>query len=396
MLELIAHRGPDDAGLMVDDRCVLGHRRLSIIDLSPAGHQPMASADGRLWITYNGEVYNYLELRGSLEELGRAFRTETDTEVLLQAYEEWGTAALDRLNGMFAFAIWDRQRRSLFCARDRLGSQALLLRGCERSVSVRVGDQGALRRPELSRAPNDARVLDFLAWGLADHTSETMFAGVLQLPAGSYMRVDARGVGEPVRWYTPHAQAGIRPGRQRCDSSSKARSSSVCGATCRSACSCPAEWTRRPCLRWPLRSSGVAEAASPSRSRLVRASPRSTSTGTPRHCSERRDRETRISCPPATNSRPRSTRSSGSSTSLSTTRRCTRIESFSSWLAVTGSSCCSTGPGVTRRCRDITTCTTQRCSSPCCAKGASCASFARFATAARSSVSRTDEPRRIS
>ena len=105
MLELIAHRGPDDAGVIVDDPCALGHRRLSIIDLSPAGHQPMASADGRLWITYNGEVFNYPELRSTLEELGRAFRTETDTEVLLQAYEEWGEGALAPSDVLKAFGL---------------------------------------------------------------------------------------------------------------------------------------------------------------------------------------------------------------------------------------------------------------------------------------------------
>ena len=203
MLELIAHRGPDDAGVLVDDPCVLGHRRLSIIDLSPAGHQPMASADERLWITYNGEVYNYLELRASLEDLGHTFRTETDTEVLLQAYEEWGERALDRLNGMFAFAIWDRQHRSLFCARDRFGVKPFYYAVANGRFLFASEIKALFADPALSRAPNDPRVLDYLAWGATDHTSETMFAGVLQLPAGSYMRVDARGVGESLRWYTP-------------------------------------------------------------------------------------------------------------------------------------------------------------------------------------------------
>ena len=203
MLELIAHRGPDDAGVLVDHPCVLGHRRLSIIDLSPAGHQPMSSADGRLWITYNGEVYNYLELRASLEELGRSFRTETDTEVLLQAYEEWGERALDRLNGMFAFAIWDRQRRSLFCARDRFGVKPFYYAVANGRFRFASEIKALFADRELQRAPNDARILDYLAWGASDHTQETMFAGVLQLPAGSYVRVDAQGVDQWVRWYTP-------------------------------------------------------------------------------------------------------------------------------------------------------------------------------------------------
>ncbi len=211
MLELIAHRGPDDAGLMVDHGCVLGHRRLSIIDLSPAGHQPMPSADGRLWITYNGEVYNYLELRGSLEELGRTFRTETDTEVLLQAYEEWGTAALDRLNGMFAFAIWDRQRRSLFCARDRLGVKPFYYAAANGRFRFASEIKAFFADPAFPREPNDARVHDYLAWGFADHTADTMFDGISQLPAGSYLSVDEQGIHEPVRWYGPHARPVSQP-----------------------------------------------------------------------------------------------------------------------------------------------------------------------------------------
>ena len=203
MLELIAHRGPDDAGLLVDDGCVLGHRRLSIIDLSPAGHGPMASADGNLWITYNGEVYNYLELRASLQELGRTFRTATDTEVLLQAYEEWGAAALDRLNGMFAFAIWNRREESLFCARDRFGVKPFYYAVAHGRFRFASEIKSLFADPELQRAPNDARVYDYLAWSLTDHTPETMFAGIYQLAAGCHMRVDEHGVGEPTRWYAP-------------------------------------------------------------------------------------------------------------------------------------------------------------------------------------------------
>jgi asparagine synthase (glutamine-hydrolysing) len=211
MLELIAHRGPDDAGVLVDGPCVLGHRRLSIIDLSPAGHQPMASADGRLWITYNGEVYNYLELRAALEELGRTFRTETDTEVLLQAYEEWGEGALDRLNGMFAFAIWDRQRQSLFCARDRFGVKPFYYAVAEGRFRFASEIKALFADPALSRAPNDERVLDYLAWSSVDHTSDTMFAAVSQLPAGSWLRVDEAAVGAAARWYVPRPRSLSNP-----------------------------------------------------------------------------------------------------------------------------------------------------------------------------------------
>jgi asparagine synthase (glutamine-hydrolysing) len=123
MLADIGYRGPDASGqrCLQPDGVALGHRRLSILDLSDAGRQPMASRNGRFWIVYNGEIYNYLEIRRELEALGWSFRSESDTEVLLCAYEKWGAAALDRFMGMYAFAIWDRERRELFAARDRLG-----------------------------------------------------------------------------------------------------------------------------------------------------------------------------------------------------------------------------------------------------------------------------------
>ncbi|TMB04204.1 MAG: hypothetical protein E6J64_13090 [Deltaproteobacteria bacterium] len=125
MTEVIAHRGPDGSGLHVDGPVALGHRRLSIIDLSTAGAQPMTNEDGTVWITFNGEIYNFLDLRAELEARGHAFRSHCDTEVLVHGYEEWGEALPERLCGMFAFAIWDARRRRLFLARDRLGKKPL-------------------------------------------------------------------------------------------------------------------------------------------------------------------------------------------------------------------------------------------------------------------------------
>jgi asparagine synthase (glutamine-hydrolysing) len=132
MLKAIEHRGRDDEGVWTSApietagrRVSFGHRRLAIIDTSSAGHQPMCSADGRFVVTFNGEIYNYRELRRRLEGLGRAFRTDTDTEVLLEAFAEWGAACLEHLNGMFAFAMWDARERTLTLARDRLGVKPL-------------------------------------------------------------------------------------------------------------------------------------------------------------------------------------------------------------------------------------------------------------------------------
>ena len=132
MNDALAHRGPDDKGVFVGDVVGLGHRRLSIIDLSEAGHQPMATSDGRYQIVYNGELYNYKELKFELQRVpsgskGKAFffQTNTDTEVILAAYERWGRECLTKFNGMFAFAIWDSQEEELFVARDKMGIKPL-------------------------------------------------------------------------------------------------------------------------------------------------------------------------------------------------------------------------------------------------------------------------------
>ncbi|MBW2066377.1 MAG: asparagine synthetase B, partial [Deltaproteobacteria bacterium] len=125
MTDAIAHRGPDGEGFYIDSLIGLGHRRLAIIDLSPLGHQPMISARGDCIISYNGEIYNFQELRVELESKGYPFRSKTDTEVVLNAYSEWGPDCVLKFNGMFAFAIWDREKQELFLARDRYGIKPL-------------------------------------------------------------------------------------------------------------------------------------------------------------------------------------------------------------------------------------------------------------------------------
>src|SRR5690348_11523894 len=127
MLDAMAHRGPDDRGteVLADGALVLGHLRLSILDLSPLGHQPMASADRTAWIVYNGEVYNFRQIRTELVSRGWRFRSDSDTEVILAAYREWGLDAVERFRGMFAFALWDGARRQLHLCRDRFGVKPL-------------------------------------------------------------------------------------------------------------------------------------------------------------------------------------------------------------------------------------------------------------------------------
>ena len=141
MSATLAHRGPDDEGLFEDDHVSLAHRRLSIIDLSERAHQPMATEDGSLVMIYNGEVYNFRSLRTELEKEGYRFQSDSDSEVVLKAFHRYGRRCLSRLNGMFAFAIYDRKRRKLFLARDRLGVKPYLLPLGRFELSLRVGDQ---------------------------------------------------------------------------------------------------------------------------------------------------------------------------------------------------------------------------------------------------------------
>src|SRR5215212_4785222 len=134
MVAMIRHRGPDGFGFYLDDRCGLAHARLSILDLA-GGAQPMASDDGTVWMTFNGEVFNYLELRGQLAARGHRFRTRSDTEVIIHAYQEWGEAAWGKFNGQFAIGIWDAAKRQLWLARDRVGIAPLFYAKTSRSLA---------------------------------------------------------------------------------------------------------------------------------------------------------------------------------------------------------------------------------------------------------------------
>ncbi len=178
------HRGPDDGGVFSDGAVALGHRRLSIIDLSSAGHQPMCSADGRLAIVFNGEIYNYVELRNELRGLGHDFRTETDTEVLLQAFAAWGPDCLDRLVGMWAFAIHDRSNQSVFLSRDRLGIKPLCwLEGPKQFAFASEAKALVTAFPE-RRRENRETIARFLPSGQLCDSDATFFDGIQVLPPG--------------------------------------------------------------------------------------------------------------------------------------------------------------------------------------------------------------------
>src|SRR5262245_35471195 len=183
----LAHRGPDGEGTFIDRGVVLVHRRLAIIDPTPAGRQPMTTPDGRYSIVFNGEIYNYRELRGELEETGVRFRTSSDTEVLLALVSEGGIEALGRARGMFALGLLDARERCLTLARDRFGIKPLYIAPRTHGVAF-ASEIGALRRAALvDRDVSPAGVLAFLAWSYVP-APLTWLRGVESLPAGTWKR----------------------------------------------------------------------------------------------------------------------------------------------------------------------------------------------------------------
>jgi asparagine synthase (glutamine-hydrolysing) len=191
MLARIAHRGPDDEGVYVaetsrQERVGLGHRRLSIIDLSPAGHEPMSDNKGVVWLTYNGEIYNFKEIRNQLKALGHQFKSNTDAEVIIYAYLEWGYECLTRFNGMFAFAIWDARDESLFLARDRLGIKPLYYSQTPAGFAFASEIKALLAVPEHQREVDLVALDQFLTF-LWTPGSRTLFSNVFKLPPAHYL-----------------------------------------------------------------------------------------------------------------------------------------------------------------------------------------------------------------
>ena len=193
MAEVLRHRGPDDSGSFVQGGVGLGFRRLSILDLSPSGHQPMASSDGRYVIVFNGEIYNYVELRKELTKLGFAFRSSGDTEVLLSAYAAWGRDCLAKLNGMWAFLIYDTARGVLFGSRDRFGVKPLYRYHTGDRVLFASEIKAILSSGYCAAETNWRAVSSFLIQQRLDTTDETFFRGIDKVPAGSAFELDLRG-----------------------------------------------------------------------------------------------------------------------------------------------------------------------------------------------------------
>lgn len=202
MCDLLAHRGPDGEGAHVDGPVGLGHRRLAIIDLSPSARQPMASEDRQLWITYNGEVYNFQALRADLAGRGHRFRSQSDTEVILTAYREFGVGCLERLRGMFAFAIWDARAQTLFLARDRLGKKPLYYLLDGDGIAFASEAKAFLADPSFKARPNPEAISHYLTYQYVP-SPLTAFQGLRKLPPAHYLLVqDGKVLTE--RYWTLH------------------------------------------------------------------------------------------------------------------------------------------------------------------------------------------------
>jgi len=204
MTELLRHRGPDDAGVAIIGPAALGHRRLSIIDLSAAGHQPMTDDIGDLYIVFNGEIYNFAEVRRELESHGERFRSRSDTEVILKSYRRWGPSFLTRLNGMFAFAIWDSRRRSLFAARDRLGEKPFFYRRTAGGLAFASELKALLADPEMDRRIDVAALDEFLTFGYIA-APRSILQGVSKLLPGEYVTYENDRIETRRYWELPVA-----------------------------------------------------------------------------------------------------------------------------------------------------------------------------------------------
>jgi len=200
MTDCLRHRGPDDSGIYVDQNVGLGHARLSILDLSPAGHQPMSNDDQTIWVTFNGEIYNFQEIRKELEQKGYKFKSNSDTEVIIKSYEEWGLKAVEKYRGMFAFAIWDKKREKLYLVRDRAGVKPLYYYINNEVFLFSSELKSFHKHPNFKKEINFDALALFLQFGyiLAPHT---IFKNAYKVKPGHYLEVDKNGKIEETKYW---------------------------------------------------------------------------------------------------------------------------------------------------------------------------------------------------
>lgn len=184
----LIHRGPDDAGLWFNNEktVALGHRRLSIIDLSSAGHQPMCNENQSVWLVYNGEIYNFKEIREELIKKGHSFKSQTDSEVVIHSYEEWGTDCLKKFNGMFAFALWDKMKNQLFAARDRIGIKPFFYYWDKKKFAFSSEIKALKKMDGFDFALDYTGIYDFFTY-LFVPTPKTAYRFIKKLPPGHFL-----------------------------------------------------------------------------------------------------------------------------------------------------------------------------------------------------------------
>jgi len=212
MLAMLRHRGPDEFGILLDRETGLGNARLSIIDLG-GGAQPIANEDESLWIVFNGEIFNYVELRPELEARGHKFRTSSDTEVILHLYEEYGPRCLEKMNGQFAIAIWDKNRRRLFLARDRLGVRPLFYTVVDGSTLLFASEIKSILRDRRVRAEIDPLVVEQVFRFWAPLTPNTVFRDIVELPPGHFLVADRESVHVEQYWRNQFPPEAEVPGK---------------------------------------------------------------------------------------------------------------------------------------------------------------------------------------
>ena len=213
MMSAMRHRGPDDEGVFVDKNIGLGFVRLSIIDLSPAGHQPMNSSDDRYVIVFNGEIFNYVELREELKQKGYVFKTDTDTEVLINSYIEWGEGCQHRLNGMWAFAIFDKVEKSVFFSRDRYGIKPFYYFQNEEIFAFASEIPSLLKAWKGKVEANMQSIFDYLVFNRTDQTNETFYKDISKMQHGHCLKInigDRISIPEPNKWYELKLEIGRR------------------------------------------------------------------------------------------------------------------------------------------------------------------------------------------
>jgi len=190
MTNVLKHRGPDDEGYFIDGTIGLGHRRLSVLDLSRAGHQPMSNEDEKIWMVSDGQIFNFLELRQILEQNGHRFKSDTSLEVILHAYEEYGLKCIERFNGMFSFALWDTEKERLFCARDRFGIKPFYYYIDKNKFYFASEIKSIIQDKAVRRMPDKEVIHHFLSYGCIDHLTDTFFEGIKRLLPAHYILLD--------------------------------------------------------------------------------------------------------------------------------------------------------------------------------------------------------------